>query len=138
MWYDNLNSDTKEEYEQVVEALLKWYRPHRSTRWLRLKQFQERQQLPHKMLDEFFQAMMQTCRKLNKGDLEIMETPVAGLLPPIARAVMMRNPSTLEEALDIAQTASVMQDRSPSNKVEVALTPTTEQLDKLQGSSGPR
>lgn len=60
-----------------------------------------------------------------------MNTTVAGLLPSISKFVMVRSPTTFEEALDCARKASILQDAS-SDRVEVALTTLTDQIGNLQ------
>ena len=69
---------------------------------------------------------------LKKAPLDIMETIVSGLLPPVSKFVMLRSPQTLEQALDLALTASVLQQDSTTDKVEVALATITDKIGALQ------
>ena len=61
-----------------------------------------------------------------------MERVVAGLLPAISRFVMTRNPTTIQQALDYAQIASVLEQDGPNDKVRVAFASLTEQIGALQ------
>ena len=113
-------------------SLLRRYQPHKSMKWVLLRQFQDRRQQPNESVEDYFQSMHQKGKYLKKAPLDIMETIVSGLLPPISKFVMLRSPQTLEQALDLALTASVLQQDSTTDKVEVALATITDKIGALQ------
>ena len=61
-----------------------------------------------------------------------MERVVAGLLPATSRFVMTRNPTTIQQALDYAQIAGVLEQDGSNDKVGVTLVSLTEQIRALQ------
>jgi len=128
VWFDSLSSDEKANYQALCAALLRRYQPHKSMKWVLLRQFQDRRQQPNESVEDYFQSMHQKGKHLNKAPLDIMETIVAGLLPPISKFVMLRSPQTLEQALDLALTALVLQQDSTTDKVEVALATITDKI----------
>ena len=132
VWFDSLSSDEKANYQALCAALLRRYQPHKSMKWVLLRQFQDRRQQPNESVEDYFQSMHQKGKHLNKAPLDIMEIIVAGLLPPISKFVMLRSPQTLEQALDLALTASVLQQNSTTDKVEVALATITDKIGALQ------
>ena len=132
IWFDSLADEQKQTFEVFKANLFKCYRPHEATRWLRLRQFADRKQQPHESVEDYFQAMTRQGRQLGKTTIDIMETIVAGLLPAISRFVMTRNPKTIDEALDFARTAGVLEQDGSSDKVGVALASLTDQIGALQ------
>ena len=104
VWFDSLSADEKENYQTLCEALLRRYQPHKSMKWVLLRQFQDRRQQPNESVEAYFQSMHQKGRHLNKAPLDIMETIVAGLLPPVSKFVMLRSLQTLEQAMYLALT----------------------------------
>ena len=131
VWFDGLSSDEKANYQTLCAALLRRYQPHKSMKWVLLRQFQDRRQQPNESVEDYFQSMHQKGKYLKKAPLDIMETIVSGLLPPISKFVMLRSPQTLEQALDLALTASVLQQDSTTDKVEVALATITDKIGAL-------
>ena len=101
-------------------------------KWVLLWQFQDRRQQQNESVEDYFQSMHQKGKHLNKAPLDIMETIVASLLPPVSKFVMLRSPQTLEQALDLALTASVLQQDSTTDKVESALATITDKIGALQ------
>jgi len=132
VWFDGLSSDEKANYQALCAALLRRYQPHKSMKWVLLRQFQDRRQQPNESVEDYFQSMHQKGKYLKKAPLDIMETIVSGLLPPVSKFVMLRSPQTLEQALDLALTASVLQQDSTTDKVEVALATITDKIGALQ------
>lgn len=134
IWFDGLTEIEKNNYETLTAALLQRYKPHKSLKWVLLKQFQENKQKPTESVEDYFQSMKQKGQRLGKSTQDIMETIVAGLLTPISKFVMLRGPKTYEEALDLALTASVLQQDPSSDKVEVALATITDKIGSLQAN----
>ena len=108
-WFDSLADQQRETFQVFKENLFKRYRPHEATRWLRLRQFADRRHQPHESVEDYFQTMTRQGQQLGKTTTDIMETIVAGLLPAIPRFIMTQNPKTIDEALDFARTAKVLE-----------------------------
>ena len=132
-WFDGLSHQQRETLAIFKENLYKRYRPHEVTRWLHLHQFADCKQQPHESVDDYFQAMTRHSQQLGKTTKDIIAlTIVAGLLLAISRFVMTRNPKTIDQALDFAQTARVLEQDSSDNRVGVALASLTDQIGTLQ------
>ena len=107
------------------------FKPHESLKWLRLKEFQSRKQDKKETVDDFFAVIKEMGRKLHKSDNDILDTFVAGLLPIISKFVMTRSPKDLDEALDYARKASILEDPQ-DQKLEVAITSLTDNVGRLE------
>ena len=132
IWFDSLADQQKETFEVFKDNLFKRYRPHEATRWLRLRQFADRRQQPHEPVEDYFQVLTRQSQQLGKTTTDIVENIVAGLLPAISRFVITRNPKTIDEALDFARTAGVLEQDGSNDKVGVALASLTDQIGALQ------
>ena len=131
VWFDSLSDDQKESWAAFKENFHKRYRPPEATRWLRLHQFADRKQQPHESVEDYFQHMTRQGQQLGKGTTD-MERVVAGLLPATSRFVMTINPTTIQQALDYAQIAGVLEQDGSNDKVGVTLVSLTEQIRALQ------
>ena len=132
VWFDSLSDDQKVSWAAFKENFYKRYRPPEAPRWLRLRQFADRKQQPHESVEDYFQHMTRQGQQLGKDTTDIMERVVAGLLPAISRFVMTRNPTTIQQALDYAQIASVLEQDGSNDKVGVALASLTEQIGRCK------
>ena len=129
-WYEDLPSSDKRSSQAMREAFLKRYTPHPSMKWVNLRLFHERRQLPTEPVEDFFAEQRKAGRELGKSETDIMETIVGGLLPQISKFVMLRAPRSVQEALDLALTAQVLETPT-SDTTSVHIAELTDKIGQL-------
>lgn len=131
IWYDTLDPTKKATVENLTQAFKERYFPHTTLRWVKLDQFNTRQQQPDESTTTYTQKMIKLGKDIDKSDKEIMEACVRGYRPYIKTYVLEKEPKSLEEALRFARVAEAFRQEQSDVKVLQALS---EQMKDFQNN----
>ena len=122
-----LSPEDVSSFDNLVQALKKWFGLHSSEKWDVLDTFTDLKQHDGEPVNEYFLRLFKFARDLQKGNDELKCKFVTGLLPHVAQFVKEYLPGTdpscftIEQALDLARTAYALKRPKSNDKEALAM-----------------
>jgi len=152
IFLDSVPEDNKKTVEDIVKLLEEHFQG-KTWQWSVQSKLLARTQMQDESLDNYASSIMVACRQLQKGDSEMQDIFIRGLLPEIRAFVMSQKPKSFQESFDAAKlgysikvasqgqsVVSVIQGAQPSmiqsnaleQKLDTALSSVAGVINKLE------
>ena len=132
-WFDVLEPHVVNSLTALCDAMRKRFGYHSSERWNMMAAWDKRVQGESESIDDYVMAVRKIGRNLQKSANDIRDKVARGLLSHLSEYVLEKEPTTLDEVVNLAKKAnSFMRRRDPMDQKGVAAL--TAQIAALRDS----